>query len=109
MFLWQKYASSIEMQSQIAIQISHDKSLTWQAVGQRINEYAFELFQQGVEQDTGVALISKNSLELLLLYLAVIQLGGRVLLINPNTPLEKIDDLCLDNQIEFYYSPVEKN
>lgn len=54
MFLWQKYASSIEMQSQIAIQISHDKSLTWQAVGQRINEYAFELFNKELNRTQGL-------------------------------------------------------
>lgn len=62
------------------------------------------LQQQGISENSGVALIGKNSAELLVLYLACLQLGARVLGVNPAFPSEKIQCCLQENGIDFFYT-----
>ena len=48
------------------------------------------LLQQGVTAQSAVAFCGKNSEQILFLYLAVIQLGAKILGINPAFPQEKM-------------------
>ncbi len=105
MFLWQRYASSPTLQHKIALRDEQGNAFTWQQIADHINQLAFSLQQQGVSSQSGVALYCKNSLPALLLYLATIQLGARVMGVNPAFPVDKMQQLCQLYQIQFYYAP----
>lgn len=105
MFLWQRYASSPTLQHKIALRDEQGNAFTWQQIANHINQLAFSLQQQGVSSQSGVALYCKNSLPALLLYLATIQLGARVMGVNPAFPVDKMQQLCQLYQIQFYYAP----
>ncbi|MFD1805952.1 o-succinylbenzoate--CoA ligase [Pasteurella oralis] len=104
MFPWQQFARNPDTMNQIALRDSQGEVFTWQQLNDEIQQYVAILQAQGVMQQTGVALCGKNELKLLLLYLAVIQLGARVLPLNPAFPSEKIQQICTDTDITFYYS-----
>ncbi|TNG94660.1 o-succinylbenzoate--CoA ligase [Pasteurellaceae bacterium USgator11] len=78
--------------------------LSWQQVFALIDCLADELAAQGVSCQQGLALIGKNSLPQLLLYLAGLSLGARVMVINPSFPAEKIARILSQNQLDFYCS-----
>ncbi|MXN88744.1 o-succinylbenzoate--CoA ligase [Pasteurella canis] len=105
MFPWQQFARNPKMMNQIALQDSQGEVFTWQQLNYVIQQYTAILQEQGVALQTGVALYGKNELRLLLLYLAAIQLGARVLPINPAFPIDKVQQICSDADIAFYYSP----
>ncbi|PJG85837.1 o-succinylbenzoate--CoA ligase [Conservatibacter flavescens] len=100
--LWQQYGRDSSLQHQIALR-STQGNLSWQALAAEINARAVLFRQQGVGMGTGVGLCGKNSLEFVLAYLAVLQLQGRVLGINPAFSPEKIQRICQDNQIAFLF------
>ncbi|MGL5759681.1 o-succinylbenzoate--CoA ligase [Plesiomonas sp.] len=66
--------------------ITEQGALTWQQLATEIDLRARYLAARGVSAGTGVALLGRNSSALLLDYLAVIQLGARVLPLNPQLP-----------------------
>lgn len=59
---------------------------SWAALAAELDRRAAAYQAQGVEAGCGVALRGKNSLALLLDYLALIQCGARVLVLNPQLP-----------------------
>ena len=61
------------------------------------------LLQQGVTAQSAVAFCGKNSEQILFLYLAVIQLGAKILGINPAFPQEKREELCRMYGVGFCY------
>lgn len=104
MFPWQQFAHNPDTMNLIALQNSQGEVFSWQQLNQQIQHYVSVLQVQGVAWQTGVALCGKNDIQLLLLYLATIQIGARVLPLNPAFSSEKIQQVCLDADIEFYYS-----
>lgn len=62
-------------------------TLSWRALAARIETLAQALCAQGIAPGVGVALRGKNSLALLLCYLAALRCGARVLPLNPQLPL----------------------
>ncbi len=103
LFPWQSYAQAEKMQTSPALRDAQGNLFSWLELGQKIQSFACALHQQGVRENSGVALCGKNNLDLLLLYLASLQLGARVLGINPAFALEKVNDLFQQNQIQFFY------
>ncbi|PJG82237.1 o-succinylbenzoate--CoA ligase [Caviibacterium pharyngocola] len=104
MFLWRQYAASPLFQDKIALRTEQGEFFTWRQLAEKTEDYAAALQQQGVAQGEGIALCGKNSTDILLLYLAGIQCGARVLGVNPAFPTEKIARLCAENHIRFYFS-----
>lgn len=104
MFPWQKFAHNPDTMNLVALQNSQGEVFNWQQLNQKIQHYVSVLQDQGVGWQTGVALCGKNDIQLLLLYLATIQIGARVLPLNPAFTSQKIQQVCFDANIEFYYS-----
>ncbi len=105
LFPWRQYADSTLFRHKTALRDGQGGLFSWAQLADIIDRYACALRRQGVTPDCGIALWAKNDLNILLLYLAAIQNGARVLGINPAFPAEKMQALCQDNQIRFYYSP----
>lgn len=63
-----------------------DKTLDWQSLCRRIDALADGFWQQGVREGQGVALRARNSEEVVLCWLALLQCGARVLPLNPQLP-----------------------
>lgn len=104
MFLWHKYAVSAQTQNKVALRNQQGEVFTWKVFSQLVDNVAYYLNNHGVIESSGIAFYSKNSMEVVLLYLASIQLGARVIGINPAFPIEKMQALCKENDIQFYYS-----
>lgn len=81
--------------------------LSWQQVFNAIDQLADQLAAQGIQAGDGIGLIGKNSLLQLLLYLAGLSLGARVMAINPQFPTEKIKRVFQQNQIRYAFSPTK--
>ncbi|WP_032092135.1 o-succinylbenzoate--CoA ligase [Necropsobacter rosorum] len=104
LFPWRQYADSASYQHRIALRDEQGNLFTWAQLAARIAHYAAALRAQGVKAGDGIALQGKNNCRLVLLYLAAIELGVRVLGLNPAFPAEKAGCLCQRNRIRFYYS-----
>ncbi|URL06057.1 o-succinylbenzoate--CoA ligase [Avibacterium sp. 21-595] len=104
-YLWQHYAAQPDYQHKVALRNEQGELFSWQQLSEKINTVAQAFSQQGVNVGEGIALCGKNSFALLLAYLAGIQLGARVLGINPAFPEEKIVQLCENADVHFYYDP----
>ncbi len=104
-YLWQHYAAQPDYQHKVALRNEQGELFSWQQLSEKINAVAYAFSLQGVKAGDGIALCGKNSFALLLAYLAGIQLGARVLGINPAFPEEKITQLCENAAVPFYYDP----
>ncbi|MCW9710689.1 o-succinylbenzoate--CoA ligase [Avibacterium sp. 21-586] len=104
-YLWQHYAAQPDYQHKVALRNEQGELFSWRQLSEKINAVACAFSQQGVKAGDGIALCGKNSFALLLAYLAGIQLGARVLGINPAFPEEKIAQLCENAAVQFYYEP----
>ena len=82
---------------------SQGDPFTWAELAEKINQVEVFLLQQGVTAQSAVAFCGKNSEQTLFLYLAVIQLGAKILGINPAFPQEKIAELCRVYGVDFCY------
>lgn len=109
MFPWQQFATSSHFMNRIALQSSQGEIFTWRQLAQKINHIAHQLKSQHVQAESAVALCGKNDLNLLLLYLASIQLGARVLGVNPAFPVKKIQRYCEQANMDFYYANAERD
>lgn len=89
-FPWQHWAQIHG--SQLALTLGHE-SLTWRELCQRVDRLAGGFQQQGVRADQGVVLRSKNSPEMVLAFLALLQCGARVLPLNPQLPDSLLEQL----------------
>lgn len=100
MFPWQDFARQPHFSQKIALQTSQGETLSWAEVGKKIDQMAVFLHQRGVSEESAVAFCGKNSEQILFLYLATIQLGAKILGINPAFPKEKITELCQTYHID---------
>lgn len=73
--------------------ILEGETLDWTTLCQRVDALAGGFHQQGVKEGDGVALRGKNSAQLLLAWIALLQCGARVLPLNPQFPDEFLSDL----------------
>ncbi|WP_439328369.1 o-succinylbenzoate--CoA ligase [Lonepinella sp. BR2357] len=100
---WQIYANQPQKQAQIALRDhSQGVAFSWLELAQQISAKLAWLTALGLTAGSGVALSGKNSLELLLCYLAGLQGNMRVLGINPAFPREKIHQLCVTHQMQYW-------
>ncbi|WP_109079154.1 o-succinylbenzoate--CoA ligase [Aggregatibacter kilianii] len=104
MALGSKFAQSPFFSERIALQVLQGDAFTWRQLTEKTQQISAYLQQLGIEQQSGVALCGKNSLELVLFYLAAIQVGARVLMLNPMFPMEKRIELCQANHIDFFFT-----
>ena len=102
-FPWQAFAQNSAYANQIALRNSQGDPFTWAELAEKINQVEAFLLQQGVTVQSAVAFCGKNSEQILFLYLAVIQLGAKILGINPAFPQEKREELCQVYGIDFCY------
>ncbi|MGR3807593.1 o-succinylbenzoate--CoA ligase [Pasteurella testudinis] len=85
-----------------ATEVDTALALSWRHVFELVDRLADQLAAQGVSLNQGLALIGKNSLLQLLLYLAGLSLGARVMVVNPQFPAEKIARILSQNQMDYY-------
>ena len=102
-FPWQEFAQNSAYADQIALRNSQGDPFTWVELAEKINQVETFLLQQGVTAQSAVAFCGKNSEQILFFYLAVIQLGAKVLGINPAFPQEKVAELCQVYGVDFCY------
>ena len=102
-FPWQAFAQNSAYAEQIALRNSQGDPFTWVELAEKINQLEAFLLQQGVTAQSAVAFCGKNSEQILFLYLAVIQLGAKILGINPAFPQEKREELCQVYGVDFCY------
>ena len=69
---WQQHA--LYTPHAIALRTAN-QTYTWQQLANRIDAYAFAMQQQGLQNQDVLTLVGKNSLELVLIYLASLKLG----------------------------------
>lgn len=103
MYPWQHFAIQPDFSDKIALRTTQGDALTWIELTTKINQTAVFLQKKGVNAESAVAFVGKNSEKILFLYLATIQLGAKVLGINPAFPQEKIAELCEFYQIDFCF------
>lgn len=102
-FPWQAFAQNSAYANQVALRNSQGDPFTWAEFAEKINQVEAFLLQQGVTAQSAVAFCGKNSEQILFLYLAVIQLGAKILGINPAFPQEKREELCRMYGVDFCY------
>ena len=102
-FPWQAFAQNSAYADQVALRNSQGDPFTWAELAEKINQVEAFLLQQGVTAQSAVAFCGKNSEQILFLYLAVIQLGAKILGINPAFPQEKREELCQVYGVDFCY------
>ena len=102
-FPWQVFAQNSAYADQIALRNSQGDPFTWGELAEKINQVEAFLLQEGVTTQSAVAFCGKNSEQILFLYLAVIQLGAKILGINPAFPQEKREELCRVYGVDFCY------
>lgn len=78
-----------------------DITWCWRDLQHRVDSLAAGFIQQGVSKGAGVVLRSKNSLDALLSYLALLQTGARLLPLNPQLPQGLCEKLLPQLDISF--------
>lgn len=73
--------------------ILDDQTLTWRQLCQQVDALAAGLRQQGVNEGACVALRGRNSPQMVLAWLALMQCGARVLPVNPQLPATLLEQL----------------
>lgn len=112
--LWQQYAKTKPDEIALKLEIKQqnesgdetrfsivEKSWSWQGLNQLIQQQASYWQQQGVSYGDGIALLGRYQQALVIAYLSALQLGCRVLVINPTFPQSKIAEICTQNEINF--------
>ena len=95
---WQHWAQ--QRGEAIALALN-DQTLSWRQLCQQVNALAAGLAQQGVSEGAGVALRGRNSLQLVLAWLALMQCGARVLPLNPQLPSALLEELLPTLNIDY--------
>jgi len=79
----------------------NDRALSWRQLCQQVDALAAGLAQQGVSEGAGVALRGRNSPQMVLAWLALMQCGARVLPLNPQLPSALLDELLPALNIDY--------
>ncbi|MFP1765162.1 o-succinylbenzoate--CoA ligase [Lonsdalea quercina] len=81
--------------------ILDDEGWSWRKLADDVDTRASAFIRQGVTEGSGVALRGRNSGEMLLSYLALLQCGARLLPLNPQLPETQTDVLLPSLDIRF--------
>ena len=103
MYPWQAFALQPKFSHKIALRTAQGDIFNWAQVAEKVNQTVSFLQNKGVNPESEVAFIGKNTENILFLYLATIQLGAKILGINPAFPQEKISELCEVHHIDFCF------
>ncbi len=95
---WRYWA---QQQADTPALLTETGDLTWSALSNDIDRLAQYFAAQGLKQGDGLVLRGKNSVEFLLLQLAAISSGARVLPLNPTLPIDILDALLPHLNIDF--------
>lgn len=98
---WQHWASHTPEHTALLLEST---PVSWRVLSQKIGQLASSFMHQGVTSDAIVAVRGKNSAELLLAYLAVLQCGARVLPLNPQLPEPLLTELLPQLNVNYGYS-----
>ena len=79
----------------------NDEVLSWQQLCTRIDNLAAGFHQQGVEAGDGVLLLAHNHPQTLLVWLALLQCGARILPVNPQLPHPLLEVLLPQMTLRF--------
>ena len=93
MYPWQAFAIQPKFSHKIALRTAQGDIFNWAQVAEKVNQTVSFLQNKGVNPESAVAFVGKNTENILFLYLATIQLGAKILGINPAFPQEKITEL----------------
>ena len=99
---WQHWVSHTPEHTALLLEST---PVSWRVLSQKIGQLASSFMHQGVTSDAIVAVRGKNSAELLLAYLAVLQCGARVLPLNPQLPEPLLTELLPQLNVDYGYSP----
>lgn len=103
MYPWQAFAIQPKFSHKIALRTAQGDIFNWAQVAEKVNQTVSFLQNKGVNPESSVAFVGKNTENILFLYLATIQLGAKILGINPAFPQEKITELCNVHHIDFCF------
>ena len=103
MYPWQAFAIQPKFSHKIALRTAQGDVFNWAQVAEKVNQVISFLQNKGVNPESAVAFVGKNTENILFLYLATIQLGAKILGINPAFPQEKITELCDVHHIDFCF------
>lgn len=103
---WQQWA---EQYPDATALIRGQQAISWQRLVNEIDALSALFYRSGVRSGCGVALRGKNSAELLLAYLAILQLGARVLPLNPQLPAILQAQLLPRLNIEYGWSAAQSD
>ncbi|RAT17524.1 2-succinylbenzoate-CoA ligase [Lonsdalea populi] len=81
--------------------IRDDDVWSWRKLAGEVEKRAAAFSRQGLTEGSGVALRGRNSSEMLLSYLALLQCGARLLPLNPQLPVTQTDVLLPSLDIRF--------
>ena len=95
---WQHWAHA---RSRATALVTASGELDWRQLAAQVSALATGFRQQGVRPGSGVALKSKNSVEALLAYLALLQCGARLLPLNPQLPDTQIAPVLARLNLDF--------
>lgn len=79
----------------------NERTLTWRQLCRQVDALSAGLAQQGVREGVGVALRGRNSPQMVLAWLALMQCGARVLPLNPQLPPTLLEALLPGLNIDF--------
>jgi O-succinylbenzoic acid--CoA ligase len=97
---WQHWAN---VRSQSSAVIVGNEVINWHRLAEDIDQQAAMFYQQGVTENVTLALRGKNSYGYVIRYLAGIQLGARVLPINPQMPFGLLKSLFQRLSVRFFW------
>ncbi len=103
MYPWQAFAIQPKFSHKIALRTAQGDVFNWAQVAEKVNQTVSFLQNKGVNPESAVAFVGKNTENILFLYLATIQLGAKILGINPAFPQEKIEELYEIHHIDFCF------
>ncbi|QSW21550.1 AMP-binding protein, partial (plasmid) [Clostridium gasigenes] len=97
---------ALEKPNKIAVKYGNAK-LTYQELNEKANQLARKLKNDGVKQDTIVALMMKPSLELIIGIIGVLKSGGAYVPIDIKYPKERIEYILNDANVDIVISTEE--
>ena|GEM_PF-5949378 len=76
------------------------RSLTYGELRERAEHVAAALIERGILEDAVVGIISDRRVELWIAMLGVLKAGGAFLLIDPETPAQRLEDMLQDSGVQ---------
>ncbi|WP_295615178.1 amino acid adenylation domain-containing protein [Chamaesiphon sp. GL140_3_metabinner_50] len=81
--------------------VFNNQQLTYQQLNDRANRWAKHLVKLGVEAETIVALMGDRNIDFLTAVLAIFKAGGAYLPLNPEHPVERIQQVLSQGKVPF--------